>query len=207
MQIVALDTFSVMSLRDLDIWRTNLKIHRVHALPIYQPSYVDIRWKITEKWYTTDLKLLNRHFLFCVLVTLTFDLRTSKCIQLFCMSLSIDRLNLRRIGQKRLRNRGRLVQCRTDFQRVSSRHLDLCHMTLQMQMYTVLANVYTPAKFHQYRMKNDREIATSAFSIVCPCDLDLWPSYPTMYTALLQVLIYHLAKFEKDGMINGWEIV
>ena len=61
--------------------------------------------KYQRKWYTTDLKLLNRHFLFCVLLTLTFILRTSKCIQLFYMSLSIDRLNLKPIGQKRQRNR------------------------------------------------------------------------------------------------------
>ena len=46
-------------------------------------------------------------------------------------------------------------------------------MALQMQMKTIFANVYTPAQFHQDRMKNDREMATSGFSILCPCDLDL----------------------------------
>ena len=46
-------------------------------------------------------------------------------------------------------------------------------MVLQMQMNTTFANVYAPAKFHHDRMKNDREIATSGFSILCPCDLDL----------------------------------
>ena len=80
-------------------------------------------------------------------------------------------------------------------------------MTLQMHRYTELANVYTPTKFHKCRMKNDREIATSGFSILCPCDLDLWPLYPKMYIALLQVIIYHLAKSEKDRMINGREIM
>ena len=40
-----------------------------------------------------------------------------------------------------------------------------------------------------------------------PCDLDLWPSYPKMYTALLQVIIYQLlAKYERDLMKNGREI-
>ena len=46
-------------------------------------------------------------------------------------------------------------------------------MTMQMHRDTVLANVYTPAKFHQDRMKNDREIVTACFSILCPFDLDL----------------------------------
>ena len=111
-------------------------------------------------------ELLNRHFLFFVLVTLTFDLRTSKCIQLFYMSLSIDRLNLKPIGQKSPENR--VTQLGQNF-----KDCLLVAMTLQMQRYTVFANVYTPAKFHQDRMKNDREIATSGFSILCPCDVDL----------------------------------
>ena len=80
-------------------------------------------------------------------------------------------------------------------------------MALQMQMNTTFANVYTPAKFHRDGMKNDREITTSGFSILFPCDLDLWPSHPKKYTALLTVIIYHLANFEKDCMINGREIV
>ena len=141
------------------------------VLPIYNPFFVEIRWKIREKWYTTNLKLLNRHFLFCVLVTLTFDLCTSKCIQLFYMSLSIDRLNLRRIGQKTPEKS--CNASRTNFQRLSP--LDLCPMTLQMHKYTVFTNVYTPAKFHQDRMKNDREIATYGFSILCPWPLTFAP--------------------------------
>ena len=149
--------------------------------------------------------MLNRHFIFCVIVTLIFDLRTSKCIQLFYLSLSIDRLNLKRIGQKTPEKS--CNASRTDFQRLSPGDLDLWPMALQMQMNTTFANVYTPAKFHHDRMKNDREIATSGFSILCPCDLDLWPLHPKMYTALLPVIIYHLANFEKDWMINGREIV
>ena len=80
-------------------------------------------------------------------------------------------------------------------------------MALQMQMNTTFANVYTPAKFHHDRMKNDREIATSGFSILCRCDLDLWPSHPQNNTALLQVIIYHLAKFHQDRITNDREIV
>ena len=114
-------------------------------------------------------KLLNGHFLFCVLVTLTFDLRTSKYIQLFFMSLSIDRQNLRRIGRKT--SEKSCNASRTDFQRLSP--LDLCPMIRQMHKYTALANVYTLAKCNQDRMKNDREIATSGLSILCPCDLDI----------------------------------
>ena len=67
-------------------------------------------------------------------------------------------------------------------------------MTIQMHRDTVLDNVFTRARFHQDRMKNDREIATSSFSILCPWDLDLSPSHPKMYTALLQVIIYHLCQ-------------
>ena len=44
------------------------------------------------------------------------------------------------------------------------------------------------------------------FHVVSPCDLDLWPSYPKMYTAILQVIIYQLAKYERDPMKNGREI-
>ena len=44
------------------------------------------------------------------------------------------------------------------------------------------------------------------FHIVSPCDLDLWPLYPKMYTAVLQVIIYQLAKYERDPMKNGREI-
>ena len=77
------------------------------------------------------------------------------------MSLSIDRLNLRPIGRKT--SEKSCKASRTDFQRLSPRDLDLCPMTLQMHRYTVFANVYTPAKFHQDRMKNDRDIATSGF--------------------------------------------
>ena len=56
------------------------------------------------------------------------------------------------------------------------------------------------------------------FHLVSPYDLDLWPSYPRIYTALLQVIIYQLAKYERnpiekwqrnftedDGMINDRE--
>ena len=44
------------------------------------------------------------------------------------------------------------------------------------------------------------------FHVVSPCDLDLWPSYLKMYTAVLQIIIYQLAKYERDPMINGREI-
>ena len=46
------------------------------------------------------------------------------------------------------------------------------------------------------------------FHLVSPCDLDLWPTYPNIYTciAVLQVIIYHLAKYEKDPMKNDREI-
>ena len=44
------------------------------------------------------------------------------------------------------------------------------------------------------------------FHLVSPYDLDLWPSYPKMYTALLQVIIYQLAKYKRDPMKNGREI-
>ena len=36
------------------------------------------------------------------------------------------------------------------------------------------------------------------FHRVSPCDLDLWPSHPQIYTAVEQVIIYQLAKYEKD---------
>ena len=44
------------------------------------------------------------------------------------------------------------------------------------------------------------------FHLVSPCDLDLCPSYPKMYTALLQVIIYQLTKSERDPIKNDREI-
>ena len=36
--------------------------------------------------------------------------------------------------------------------------------------------------------------------------LTFWPSHPKMYTALVKVIIFHLAKFEKDRIIYDREI-
>ena len=44
------------------------------------------------------------------------------------------------------------------------------------------------------------------FHVVSPCDLDLWPKYPKMYTATKQVIIYQLSKYKRDPMKNGREI-
>ena len=134
-----------------------------------------------------------------------FDLRIPKCLQVFYKSLSTYRPNLREMAWKTAEKWWN--PSRTNFQRLSPRNIDLCSMTMQMQRRTVLSYVYTSAEFHQDRMKNNREIATSGFSILCPCDLGLWHSHPKMYTSLLQIIIYHLVKFEKDWLINGREIV
>ena len=50
------------------------------------------------------------------------------------------------------------------------------------------------------------KLLNKQFHLVSPCDIDLWPSYPKMYTAVLQVIIYQLAKYERDPMTNGREI-
>ena len=50
------------------------------------------------------------------------------------------------------------------------------------------------------------KLLTKHFHLVSPCDLDLWSSYPKMYTAILQVIIYQLAKYERDPMKNDREI-
>ena len=49
------------------------------------------------------------------------------------------------------------------------------------------------------------KLLTVHFHQVSTCDLDLWLSHPQMYTAVLQVIIYQLAKYEKDPMKNGRE--
>ena len=85
-------------------------------------------------------------------MTLIFDLRTSKCIQLFYLSLSIDRLNLKLIGQKTPEKS--CNASRTDFQRLSPRDLDLWPMALQMQMNTTFANVYTPSRSDEKWQRN-----------------------------------------------------
>ena len=155
------------------------------------------------KFHQDRMKSRFPVFLFCVLVTLTFELGTSKWIQFFYTSLSTETLNLRQIRRKTPEKS--CNASRTDFQRLSPRDVDLCPMTLQMHRYTALANVYTPAKFHYGQLKMTEKLRLPGFSILSPCDLDLWPLHPN--TALLQVIFYHLAKFEKQRMINGREIV
>ena len=76
------------------------------------------------------------------------------------MSLSIDKLNLRRILQNTS-----VKSCnasKTNFQSLSPRGLDHYPMILQMHRHSAFANVYTPAKFNQDRMKNDREIGCAS---------------------------------------------
>ena len=124
MQIVALAAFSVMSRCDLDIcvrtWKFTGLLHEV--LPIYQPSIAEIRWIIREKFAYNWFELLNGHFLFYVLVSLTFDLCTQQCIQLFYKSLSTNASNLREIGWKTAEKWSNAS--RTDFQRLFPRDLD-----------------------------------------------------------------------------------
>ena len=115
-------------------------------------------------------------------MTLIFDLSTSKCIQLFYLSLSIDRLNLKRIGQKTPEKS--CNASRNDFQRLSPRDLDLWPMALQMQMNTTFANVYTPAKFHQDRMKKwqrNRDFRFFYFVSLWPWPLTFAP--PKIYSS------------------------
>ena len=106
-------------------------------------------------------------------MTLIFDLRTSKCIQLFYLSLSINRLNLKRIGQKTPEKS--CNASRTDFQRLSPRDLDLWPMALQMQMNTTFANVYTPAKFHQigWKMTEKSQLPVFLFWVLVTLTFDL----------------------------------
>ena len=50
------------------------------------------------------------------------------------------------------------------------------------------------------------KVLNKHFRLMSSFDLDLCPSYPKMHTALLQVIIYQLAKYERDPMTNGREI-
>ena len=47
---------------------------------------------------------------------------------------------------------------------------------------------------------------TVHFHPLPPCDLNLWPSHPKMYTAVIQVIVYQLAKYMKEPMKNDSEI-
>ena len=72
--------------------------------------------------------------------------------------------------------------CKTDFPRLSPNDLTIVIWpTLQIYRDTVLANVYTAAKFQQDLKKHNREIATSFFFNFCPCDLDL--RTPNLYSS------------------------
>ena len=80
-------------------WKFTGLMHEV--LLKYQPRFEEIRRKITGK---VRMKY-NRNYWLCIfiefhLVTLTFDLRTHKCIQLFYKSLSINWRNMRKIRWK-----------------------------------------------------------------------------------------------------------
>ena len=194
-----------MSHCDLAFQRTYLKCTGLmnEVLPIYNPSFAEICWKIIEKMVYSWFEIAEK--VFSILCPCDLDLWTAHLKMYTALLHVIIYIHLRRIGRKKPEKS--CNASRTHFQRLSPLDLDLCSMAPQMHMYTTFANVYTPAKFHHERMKNDREIATTVFSFLCPCDLDLWLFYSKMYTALLPVIIYHLAKFEKDWMINGREIV
>ena len=43
------------------------------------------------------------------------------------------------------------------------------------------------------------------FHLVSPYGLDLWHSHIKIYTSLLQVIIYRLAKYKKDMIRNDGE--
>ena len=151
-------------------WNSTGLMHEV--LPIYQPSFPDIGWQITGKFVYNWLS--NSWMGIFYFVTLTFDLGIQKCIQLFYKSLSTNRPHLWEIWWQTAEKWWNA--CRTDFQRLYPRDLYLCSMTIQMHRETVISYIilyYTPAKFHRDRIKNDREIATSGFSILRLCDLDL----------------------------------
>ena len=75
----------------------------------------------------------------------------------------------------------------------------------------LLANVYLSTKFKGDSIKNDREIADiiteTLLSIFIQCHLvTLTFDLRTQNRNVLQVIIYHLAKYEKDPMNNGREI-
>ena len=100
LQIEALTAFSVMSHCDLDLSLTNLKIQRVNARgTVYIPDKFRRHSLTNNREICIHLtwKLLHGHFLFCVLVSLTFDHRTRKCIQLFYKSSSTNIPDLREI--------------------------------------------------------------------------------------------------------------
>ena len=44
------------------------------------------------------------------------------------------------------------------------------------------------------------------FHLVSPCEFDLCPLNPKMHKSILQVIIYQLAKNERNPMKNGREI-
>ena len=61
---------------------------------------------------------------------------------------------------------------------------------MQMHRDTVLANVYTPTKYHQDRMKSDREIANAFFFSIF--GLHLLPGNP----------IYNLTNFSASEVLD-----
>ena len=189
MQIVALTAFSAMSHCYLNIWCMSLKIHEI--LPLYQPSFAQIHWKITEIRIQRIWKLLNGHFLFCDL-----ESQTPKCIQLVYKSLSTNRPKWRERSDERNTAEKWWNGSRTDFQRFSSRGLDLCPMNMQMHRDTVLAHVYTPA----IKWQRNCDCIFFLFCVIVNFIFD--PRTLKCIQLFLKVIIYRLAKCEKDRIIN-----
>ena len=87
----------------------------------------------------------------------------------------------------------------------------LVTLTLNLRPWNLHQAVSLSRTINQLNLKTMGWLMTEIllnkhFHLVSPCDLDLWPSYLKMYTALLQVIIYQLAKYERDPIKNDREI-
>ena len=163
------------------------------------------------------------HFQSVSFVTLTFDHRTHK---MYTIILSHCDHDILRTDLQIHRVDGRVTayipaKChRNSFKNkrnISVQHVYqgclLVTMPFDLRPWNLYQVVSLSRTINQLNLKTmgwlmTEKLLNKHFHLVSPCDLDLWFSYPKMYTAVLQVItcIYHQAKYERHPMKNDREI-
>ena len=92
LQILALIGFSVLSDCDLDFWYTDLKIHGLNRR---STAYIPAKFHINSLKNNRE-NALTQFPRGCLLMTLTFDLRSRSFHQVVSLSWTIDQQNVRK---------------------------------------------------------------------------------------------------------------
>ena len=177
-----------VELYNLDIslllWLTDLKVYWSNLL-----VNVYVSTKFERRSMTNNREIAERSFVqFCLLVPLTLDLRTWKCIPLMYKLLSIYTSQVwKRFVEKWQRN-DKMIKPKVEFYNLDISLL-LWPTDLKVYWSNLLVDVYVSTKFERRSMTNNREIAERSFVPFClllPLTVDLrtWKCIQLMYKLL-----------------------